>query len=152
MKTLEETKSELSKQLEKGAICECCGQFAKLYTRSITSAMAMALIVFTNKTYEKGFDRYVHVENFFKNQNVPASIRGDFPKLRFWNLIKPDKEREGFYCATLEGYQFVNNEILVQSHVRIYNNKTYGFRGDLVAIQHCLKNKFDYDKLMDNTL
>lgn len=143
--TLGEAREYLRNNYEAGVICPCCTGFTKLYIRSITSAMAIGLITL----YNKRKTQWTHLEDFFKEQpNLPSSIRGDLPKLRFWNLIKAHPEKEGVYCITTCGEDFVNKEYVVPPKVRIYNNKSYGFTGKDVTIVECLKNKFDYDKLM----
>lgn len=140
--------------LKKGIICEHCGQFAKLYYRTITSAMAYALILM----HKKGDEDYFHIENYLKEMNCPPAIRGDVPKLRFWGLIEPkveDREdgsnRNGYYRITRQGIKFVNNQLTIPSHVKIYNNKFYGYESEkFVGITDCLKKKFNYNKLMNH--
>lgn len=152
MKTLEETRDDVMQSMEKGYICPCCGQFAKMYSRSITSAMAYGMILFYQEMYKHTVSEYLHIESFFKVKDIPSSIRGDFPKLRYWGLITESGEGNGYYALTNEGRGFVRGYHKVQSHIRLYNNKFYGFKGDQVSIKDCLKNKFSYEKLMNNTL
>lgn len=117
--------------------------------------MAVGLIIFTQKgtkINEHGFVEWVHAEDFFKKQNIPSSIRGDFSKLRFWGLIDPHPEKEGYYRITVKGMDFVRNKIKVEANVLLYNNTCYGFKGEYKSIQDCLKKKFDYQKLMEGTL
>jgi len=103
---------------------------------------------------------YIHIENYFKDLiGVHSSVRGDLPKLRFWGLIQAKEGQKddgnpstGMYKITTDGELFVANILSVPRIVKIFNNKLYGFDDatDLVNIKDCLKNKFDYTKLMSN--
>lgn len=154
--TIEEAKSYMRKEVDKGVRCVCCGQFARVYVRQITSSMACGLILLYRATsYEK---QYIHIEDLFKSlTQIPSSVRGDVPKLRFWNLIEPQEgEREdsnpknGYYCITEAGKQFVLGQITVNSKIRVYNDRFLGYGKDstMITIQEALKNKFNYSELM----
>lgn len=157
-KTLAQAQNELRDKIEKGSICPCCQQFAKVYKRTITSSMAYALILLAKETGMNRTDEdypYIHAEDFFKAlKDIPASVRGDFPKLRFWNLIEPfymDEELvPGMYKMTKRGFSFVNGTVVVNPIARIYNNKllSYGKEDKSITIQEALKNKFNYEELM----
>ncbi len=158
-RSLKEAQDHLRKNLAKGAKCPCCARFAKLYKRQITSSMAYGLILlYINRHAVQNEMEYIHIENFFKNQNIASSIRADVPKLRFWNLIEPDvRGREedenpanGLYRITEIGKQFVEGKASVNSHINVYNNRMYGHpkEGKLITITQALKEKFDYNKLM----
>ena len=153
-KTVGEAKAYLRKNINEGSNCPCCQQNVKQYRRTITSAMAYALILMYNKKDED----YFHIENYLKEMNCPPAIRGDVPKLRFWGLIEPKAEdredgsnRNGFYRITRQGIKFVNLQLTIPSHVKIYNNKFYGYESEkFVSITDCLKKKFNYNKLMNH--
>ena len=118
-----------------------------MYTRPITSAMAYGLILLSRAP--RGF---IHIEEFLKTKDIPSSIRGDFPKLRYWDLIQPSQDMDGYYKITDTGIAFVVQAVKVKSHALLYNNKCYGLTGDHVDIVYCLKKKFNYKKLMEGTL
>ena len=82
--SIQQGKDFLKESWRKGAKCPCCGQLVKLYQRKITSAMAYGLILLHNLQT----DDFIHIENWLKEKNIPSSIRGDFPKLKHWELIK----------------------------------------------------------------
>ena len=98
------------------------------------------------------------MENYFKDiLDLPSSIRGDCPKLRFWGLIEPVSEaalpedgnpNNGYYRITDLGRKFAEGKVLLQSKVKIYNNKFYGFSGPEIDVWKALKNKFNYNLLM----
>jgi len=101
---------------------------------------------------------YIHIENYFKSiKDLPASIRADVPKLRFWDLIVPwqgntedGNPNSGFYKLTQWGKDFVQLKTKVPPVVRLYNNKFYGYKKGLpeISIVQALKNKFNYKELM----
>lgn len=143
-------------ELAEGVICPYCGQFAKEYKRKITSSMAYGLIKMYQFAKSNRIEQWIHVENMFKDTySVPASIRGDFPKLRWWNLIEKRKGRKedenpnrGFYRITQKGIAFVKREYCVQRFVHLFNNQLQRFSGPFVFINECLKDKFNYEILM----
>jgi hypothetical protein len=137
----------------KGHYCKSCGQYVKVYKRKITSAMAYALILIYKKN-QKDYN-YFHVEDYLKSLNIPSTIRGDFPKLRFWGLIEKitgrradGNKRVGFYRITDKGKNFINGKVSVKKFCLIYNNKSQGFIGEDVTFKDTLKQKFDYNQLI----
>lgn len=151
METLKEAKEYLKSNIGEGTKCPCCGQFVKLYTRKLNSSMAYALILI----YKSPFQGFFHVEDYLKSINCPSSIRGDFAKLRWWNLIEQFKgEREdgskrvGHYRITTLGKNFTRGFCTVKESIRLYNQGFYGFSGNEIDIKRALKNKFNYNELM----
>ncbi len=155
MDTLQAAKDQIRENFDKGSSCPCCGQFVKLYKRKLTSAMAYALVEIykENKRNDMSF---FHVEKHFKKlDGLPASIRGDFAKLRYWHLIEPLKgEREdgskriGYYRITGGGINFLKYGLKVPSHVFLFDNKLQGKSETLTNFRESLGNKFNYDELM----
>jgi hypothetical protein len=158
---IKEAKELLRNIADEGFVCPCCGQPAKVYRRTITSAMATGLILMYNKFRDRSFvdtPSWLHIESFFKDiSGLPPSIRADIPKLRFWHLIEAKNEEKedgnpcnGYYRLTDLGRAFVENRISVQKVIKIYNNRRIGQvteKGTL-TIKEALKNKFSYDNLM----
>lgn len=154
---LKEVKSWLRERVYKGEKCPCCLQMAKVYKRTITSAMAIALVHIYRRQMEIGLNEWMHVENYLKGvPNAPPSLRGDFPKLRFWGLLEKKDEtrddgsdRNGFYRITPNGVGFVRGEILVHKYIYIYNQRPLKSDGVMVSISDALGEPFDYQKLMN---
>lgn len=148
--TISDAKHLLRENFKDGIKCPCCDQFVKMYRRPITSAMAYALILFSTKNQKE----WTHADRFFKTQDCPPSIRGDFPKLVHWGLLEKNDQEEGVYRMTEHGIAFVENNWNTYSHKLFYNNKCFGAPQDakVISIKDALKKKFDYDKLMSNTL
>lgn len=156
--TVAQAKDFMRPQLNKGVICPCCGLRAQLYTRNLTSSMIHGLILmyrqFTDISH-RPVVQYIHIEDFFKSQNVSSSIRGDIPKLRFWGLIEAKKggkedgnPNSGLYRVTDKGMGFVEGKILIQKSVKIYNNQCRGFSGPEIDIWGAIKQKFNYSEVM----
>jgi hypothetical protein len=156
--TISEAKSQLRQSLHAGAVCPCCNQFVKMYKRKITSSMAYGLILIYKESIGRK-DPYFHIENYFKTLDIPSSVRGDVPKLRFWGFIQPHEgeltdgnKNNGLYKITSLGTLFALGEITAQSHVQIYNNKMYGYAPESknITIFDALTDKFNYQELMKN--
>lgn len=154
---LGEARLYLRTNIRKGVSCPCCTQRVQQYERPITSAMAYGLILLY-RHYKKNFhpfqiNTYVHLESILKETpDIPSSIRGDMSKLKYWDIILPNPDQDGYYKLTDKGIAFIKGEIRVESHAILFNNKFYGFKGELVGISECLKNKFDFNKLMEGIL
>lgn len=155
MHTLEEAKQYVEDNKEDGVVCPCCSQFAKIYERSITSAMAYGLILVYRNQKSGLAPEWLHVENYLKKQEIPSSIRGDFSKLRFWGLVVPKKDvrsdgskRTGFYKMTSKGVDFVKYRITVPAKVRLFNNEFLGYTGKEINIGEALGKRFHYMELM----
>lgn len=112
--------------------------------------MAYALILFSRKNNKE----WTHADKFFKTQDCPPSIRGDFPKLVYWGLLEKNEQEEGVYRMTEQGIQFVEGVWSVPSHLLFYNNKCFGVPkgAKMGTIKDALRKNFDYEKLMNNTL
>jgi len=156
--TIHEAKKELREHWLEGASCPVCNQYVKLYHRKITSSMAYGLILVYRYFRIHPEAEFVHVSDYLNTLEIDGAIRntGDITKLRYWGLIDSDKtvredgsKRSGFWTITEKGKQFVRGEITVPSHVKIFNNKYFGFTGEHITIREALQNKFNYDELMN---
>lgn len=149
--TLADSQQWLQERLEKGQTCPCCKQFAKIYKRPINGVSAYSLIRLYWECHYT--DDYVHIAKI-----TPPHMAGggDFAKLVYWDLVEEmpkgegvtEKRTSGFWKITEKGRQFVDGEITVPSHVRLYDGKSLGLVGGQVGIKEVLGNKFDYAELM----
>jgi hypothetical protein len=161
--TLEEAKELLRDKFEEGASCPCCGQNVKLYKRKLNSAMAYTLILLHRYFRDARAEKWLHVPSYLNSISLPprvsASIRGDWAKLRFWGFIqdmpgeRADKsKRAGYWRITDVGRQFAKGEVLVPSHVYIYNQKPFENRQrrhkKQISIYEALGERFSYEELM----
>ena len=147
-------------QLEKGAICPTCGQFAKIYRkRRVTGSMAFGLILIYrySKTLEFPLS-FIKVDDVFNHNPQVRSVTqvtGEFPKLRHWDLIKKNdgiredgSSRTNLYRITVRGIAFVLDQIMITKYATIYNDTKLEFWGPQVTIKECLGKKFNYRELM----
>jgi hypothetical protein len=153
--TLGEVKQYLKANWIKGTHCPACNQSVKLYQRPLTSSMAYGLILLARENSAE--DGWIHIENYFKELNIPSSIRGDISKLVNWKMLErfegtreDGSNRVGVYRVTENGRRFVRGQLQVYSHILIYNNEFKGFTGNLVGIKEALGKKFNYNELMGN--
>lgn len=152
---MEEAKKLLRDNWEEGINCPCCNQYVKLYKRKLNSSMAYGLIVITQKRNGINTSDWFNMEDYFKDLPVPATLRGDMPKLRHWGLLekKPGHKEDGnksvgLYRLTSAGKNFVDGLTTVSEKAKLYNQKFYGFDGDQINIKQALGNKFNYNELM----
>lgn len=150
--TLQTAKEFLKNEMKNGTSCPCCGQFVKLYRRSISSAMAWGLIQMAKQPEGEWVDTTALFSRFGKN--CPSGVV-DFTKLRHWKFVEGlDGEREdgskrvGKWRVTREGRWFAENRQVAQKYCLVFNNTVYGFEGEFLKIKDCLGNKFNYNELI----
>lgn len=155
--TLAMAKAWLRAQVNDGAHCPCCTQFAKVYKRKLNSSMAYVLVL---------VDRYpgsdwLHVPSYINSQvshaGVAAAVRGDWAKLTHWGLLEeqPNQERAdgssrvGYYKITERGRLFVQCQLRVDRHIWLYDGRPLSRPGGpTVSIIEALGDRFNYAELM----
>ena len=153
MITLEEAKAWLNARKEEGAHCPCCGQFAKIYTRKLNSAMARDLIWLV-KVSAVTEGEWVDVSTL-----GPISLQRsrELAKLVHWGLVECKNEEStrggrtsGIWRPTKRGIQFAFNKIPVAKYVRLYDGCFLSFPPDrgMTTIREALGNHFDYQELL----
>lgn len=136
-----------------GVCCPLCKRHAQRYLRTITAAMAKALVCIYRYYQSHRYDTWLQLEGYLKRCDVGSTIRGDAPKLRFWGLIEksttPINGRQGHYRITAKGQRFVKGNESVPKYIKIYNDKFYGFEeGEEITISECIEN-FSLEKLLN---
>lgn len=143
-------------QREEGVTCPCCGQFAKLYKRTIHAAMARSAI----DLYQRGaYDLEPFADpkkpGGWTHLTRAGNPGGDEAKLRYWRLLeeKPDAEtsggsHSGYWRLTQRGVHFVRDALVVPKYALIYNGDCLGHEEPLIGIRQALGRKFDYEELM----
>lgn len=158
--TLAEAKQWLRSRLERGARCPCCTQMAKIYQRALASSLTAALIALYRLTHASrlyGTIEYFHVNDILARARLKASVGREFSIVRYWDLTREkaleggevDRRTSGYWTITERGVAFVEQRILVPSHVRLYDSRRLGFAGKEVSVLDCLKKKFSYAELME---
>jgi hypothetical protein len=131
-----------------GVICPCCGQFAKVYRRSITSATARQLIVAWR------FARGDPAEWF----HLPSVVGygGDIAKVKHWGLleeavdvVREDGGRAGWWRFTALGSRWVRGLDAVPRYAYIYAGQLLRLDGEPRTIRDALGNGFDLRELME---
>jgi hypothetical protein len=158
METLKEAKSYLKANWGKGVECPCCGQFVKLYKRTLNSGMAVTLIRIYNLTEHIDLNLppviWIDVKDFLRQKRYHNGH--DWTLLRFWGLLEqqvsednPEQKHSGFWKITEKGKDFVKNKIIVPKQLLHFNQTPYGFVGKEITITDALGSKFNYQELMD---
>lgn len=135
-----------------GTHCPTCGQFCKLYKRSINAQMAQALIIMVGAEPEE--DLWVNLPRALEARGVPQG-GGDAAKLRYWALITPrpgerddGSWRTGWWRPTSLGVAFAQDMVKLPKYALVYNDKLVDLVGEQRSIIDCLGNRFDYSELM----
>lgn len=131
--------------------CPCCGQFAKVYKRKITTAMARVLI----EMYRRGGEHRDWVSLPTICNDLRIGSRGDQSATTRWRLIerRPGQRDDGakstgWYRLTPLGVDFVRGVAKVPKYVRVYDNRVLETLGTQVSIRNALGVRFDYSDLM----
>ena len=146
--TIGEGRDWLRERREVGAECPLCHQLAKVYRRTITSAMARALALIW---HEGGWGSrlYVHVPS------VDPARGGDVAKLEHWGLleeertVRTDGGRAGYWRVTRKGEDWLNGSVSVPKYARMYDGRLLSLTGPAWTVFEALGKRFDYRELMD---
>lgn len=151
--TVEYERKRIGVAKVKGTVCKCCNSFLKVYHRRFHVAMAVTLI----HLYKCKKDSWVNFDTLIRERNLPPSFRADLHKMLFWKLIeKKEGQKEdgnpnlGLYRITAKGGCFVRDEIKIPKYAEIYQDQLEGFSERMVSIKEALKEKFDYNSLMNS--
>lgn len=149
-----EAKMKLFDQAHTGVNCPCCDSLVKIYHRTISGKSINMLASLYNLTGGE-VERYFHLSKVLKNSGQIQT--GDFPKLRFWNLIKRldietdnGSNHSGHYSITEKGCEFLNGKMEVPKYAAIYKNELQELNGKLVTVYQCRANKFHFQDLMSH--
>ena len=147
MVTLAAARSWLRQQVDRGAVCPCCSQKAKVYKRPMNSGIARALITMF---------RAAGTDWLYK----PAVLKGvgsaarDESIARYWGVIEEeltvrlDGGRAGWWRVTPKGADWVRGHTTLPRYARIYDGRCLGFVGPDVGIRTALGSRFNLDDLM----
>lgn len=143
--TLTDARAQLRQDLDRGARCPCCTQFAKVYRRKINSGMARSLIAM----YRTTPSGWIHLPT-----QIGARSREE-GKLAYWGLVeeenalRPDGGRAGYWRLTDTGRAFVRGLVALPKYARVYDGRCLGLDPTSTAtIRDALGTAFDYDDLM----
>jgi len=161
--TLEEAKTWLGDRVGRGARCPCCDRFTKEYRRKFNKSVAYVLLLI-DRYYRRPDvkpDAWLHVPSYLAEMTADtprraAAVRGDWAKLKLWNLIEEKtgerddgSKRAGLYRITKLGRQFVNREVMIPAYVHIYNGKLVPRQvKTMISFDDALGDGFNYDEIM----
>ncbi len=149
--TVKDARKKLISELDEGTTCPCCGRFAKRYVRRLNGPMAAVLVYMLREGRRQahlGARPWLHVESMLRRHKAPTSLRGDFAKLRHWNLIeqKPADEsedkgpRSGIWRLTPFGMNFVDRRVTVPERVSIWNGQATAIHSFKTSIDMALRS------------
>jgi hypothetical protein len=144
--TLDEARDRLREQLNEGAKCPCCTQFAKVYRRKINSGMARALV----KMWDKAGMEWVYTPRL-------CPWTHEVGQLSWWDLIEDSRDRRddggraGWWRITSRGRRFVLNQSREPKYAHIYDGRLISLdNSETVNIVEALGARFDYRALMES--
>ncbi len=146
MSDLEKAREDIKKNIKKGSTCPCCYQDARQYRRKLNSGM-VSVLTQLYKLKLAGSD-WININT----SNI--AVGRDYSYLRYWGLIEEKendsfaKKNSGFWKITAKGIAFLKDEILVPSHIILYNKTLIEFSGKLVNVQKCMREFFNLEELM----
>ena len=150
MNLLSEAKAFLRANWDKGTKCPCCGQYVKLYARSINNGLAHFLCQLYKLNKHEDF---VHINDIVEPLHYMSTSH--YGTLKYWGLIEQQpnvddstKKHTGYWRLTDLGNKFVERQVSVPKYAYTYNSKLVEFSEENVYIFSCFKEKFDYEKLM----
>lgn len=148
-------KDYLRENYDEGCICPACKQTVKLYKRQISSTMAYCMILFVRHCRKNENFGFINFNDILNDLNITPAQRADWQKLVYFNLIVPETTtkgdpKNGFYKVHQSGFYFVENDMQVPKYCNVYNGKVYGYSMEQTNIKEALKNKFNFDELMNN--
>lgn len=123
-----------------GIICPLCDQHAVERKRTISKAMAIALVLL-ERFHRKNPRQWMHVEKHFKNDpDAPVNLGGDLAKLRHFGLVLLRAEQPGCesftgeYKITATGRRFVAGKHRTYKWVKVFNRTIRGRSDKKVCI------------------
>jgi hypothetical protein len=137
--TVREAVSSLVANVERGARCPCCGQFAKAYKRRVRGNHARFLFDVARLATDES--PWVHYKQcFFAGR--------DYNYLRHFGLADV-QEREGLWKLTQLGARFLMGDVGVPAWILVFNNEVVDRAKETRTVRECLaQGGFDYDALM----
>lgn len=136
-----------------GAHCPVCDRWGKIYGISLNRTMAKSLIWLLGA--KKDEDGWADVP-----QNAPRWIvrSNQLTTLKRWNLVErrpndPESKTKfsGMWRPTELGCSFANRQTSVPKKVFTYHDVVQGFSDDLVTIDQCFDEVFDYEAMMSES-
>jgi hypothetical protein len=150
--TLADARATLKAEATQGAVCPCCGHFAKVYKRKFNSGMALAMI-YSYPWFKAHPGEWLSLRDFLieigktKLNNYGVTLYWSMYEKRNAEPIHGERAR-GLYQMTEKGIAFVECKLTVPSHANEYLSEFQSFEGEYITIREALGKKFNYPELM----
>jgi hypothetical protein len=144
------------RQIRKGRNrrCPTCIQTTEDRLRGLTGKEIQALATIAMQV-RTSIDGFVHIRDVHRAEIGDGEMGGDYAKLRYWQLIREDEGRRGVWTVTRLGLAFLDGEVKLPKYVALAEyretGKVLGYAYPLVSVMDVLPEKFDLDKLRDNS-
>ena len=106
---------------EKKCFCQSCGQSVMKHKHTLSRSLVIILL----KASTRGSSTF-HLQ---KDLNLTKNEYANFQKLRYWDLVTKDPERQGFWSITAMGRQFMAGAYRPAKSVWTFNNRVVGMEG-----------------------
>ena len=137
-----------------GGHCPVCDRWGKVYLRNINVTMAQGLMWLCRQTGDE--DGWINVPVVGPQWLVRSN---QLATLHWWNLVERKSKDEthkakfsGIWRPTALGKNFAGGLVRVPKSVYTYNNMVMRYSTEEVLISECLKEVFDYDQVMRESL
>jgi hypothetical protein len=131
----------LFEHAEKGTECPICERKARIYKRSITYRMVMALV----NLYR--WNDWVHLPT---NDESKEAAR-----LRYWGMIeeqskvRPDGGKPGVWRIRPRGRLFLQGDTKVPKYAHVFGSKLLKFSGKQISVYDAVRSqRFDLTELL----
>lgn len=144
--TLAEARRILDAELEDGARCLCCGQYAQIHRWTLYATAAKLLV----RLYANG-----GTTEFVESKPIKGKGQGDGARLRYWGIAEEEKQRRpdggksGWWRVTAYGEDFILDRATIPKYVYVYDNAVLPYtdahpQGGRRTISEVLKENFHY--------
>ena len=137
-----------------GGHCPVCDRWGKIYLRNINVTMAQGLMWLCRQTGDA--DGWINVPVVGPQWLVRSN---QLATLHWWNLVERKSKDEthkakfsGIWRPTQLGNDFAFGLVRVPKSVYTYNNRVMRYGTEEVFISECLKEVFDYEQVMRESL
>jgi hypothetical protein len=149
--SLQEERDRLKRERREGTKCRACDKHCQEYRRGINKGMVRVLTLLVKATP----GQWANVQDLIEKYNLPRQDRGDFEKLKHWDMIerkplddKDDKKSSGLWRATDAGVAWISGLTAVHRYVWLYMDTVQGYDGPKVTV-NALFPSFSYQKVMN---
>lgn len=151
--TLQSARDELRDMAttREGARCPCCTRKVKVYSRTLNSVAARALVAL----YHEHATAFGSITDVTRTHLADVAHQGGQLVLsHHWGLMieearqRPDGGRTGWWKVTPKGVAWLTGQITVDRYAHIYDGRCLSLSGQQITVQDALGDGFDFGHLM----